>query len=244
MATKKILVIFLVLFSFNTVYSISDYKKRLKLNKTYHYYKVMGDRYRVLGDYTKSIREYEYAIAINPRCAECYYYLGKIKYKKGIYVEAIKELNIATNKKFKYYYDKIKSYYLLASIYFKISREAKAIDVLKNITKEYHIFKERSIEVKLIDFTHYAPAFFLIGLYLRNNGFLNDKNLNYLFKSMELNFKKDYCNYFLYEYYKGKQPDVAFRYLNQAMTVNPNIQLELQKAEWLKTYKIFDEIDY
>ncbi len=226
------------------LFSYTDYKRRMKLNKPFHYYKVLGDRYRILKKYSKAIKKYEYALALNPDCAECYLYLGEIKYKRKISIEIIKELKIAVTKKFRYSFDRVKAYFLLATIYFEINREGKGIEVLKYITTEYNTLINRAIESRLIDSNHYAPAFFLIGLYFRNNNFLSDKNISYFKKSMELNYKKDFCNYFLYEYYKSKnRPDEAFRFLNQAMIVNGNIQNDLQQAAWIKNYKIIDEIE-
>lgn len=229
--------------SFQALFGVVDYKKRMGLGKNFHYYKVMGDRFRNMREFSMAIKNYEYALALNPDCAECYLFLGKIKYQKNIYVEAIKELHMAIEKPFQYAYDRMRSFYLLATIYFKINREGKAIEILKNITREYEILKDRAVEARLIEPSHYAPAFFLIGLYYRNNGFLDQEKLSYFIKSMQLNYKKDFCNYFIYEYYNGKSPDEAYRYLNQAMTVNPNIQADLQKATWLKDYSLYEELE-
>jgi tetratricopeptide (TPR) repeat protein len=239
---KKILLPILLISFFSWgLHAQIDVKKKLGLNKPYNYYKAAADRYRILGNYPSAIRHYEYALAVNSNCAECYYQLGKIKYKKGLNTEAIQELQQAILRPFHYSYDRVKSYYLLAGIYFEIKRDGKALSLLDALTKEYENYIQRSYQAKLIEPLHYAPAFFLIGLYYRNQNLLDKEKIQYFAKSMEMNYKKDFANYFLYEYYRSQSPDTAFRYLNQAMTINSNIQKDLQEAKWIDDYKVFIE---
>lgn len=238
----SVLVLFLMLMlPVSGLWSQTDYRKKMKLDKSYFYYKAMGDRFRILGDFPKAMKNYEYALVLNPHSAEAYYHLGEIKYRRKMYIDAVKELEISVTKTFTYYYDRIRAYFLLSSIYFQMNREGKAIEALLFLTEEYQAFAKRSFEIQLIDPHHYAPAFFLIALYYRNHDLLTEEKLDYFIKCMELDYKKDFCNYFIYEYYKSRSPDVAFRYLNQALTINPQIQLDLQNATWLKDYLIFDE---
>jgi tetratricopeptide (TPR) repeat protein len=209
---------------------------------------------------------------VNSDCAECYLNLGRIKYDKQLYVDAIKELEIAITKSFTYPFDRMKSYYLLALIYFKINRDGKAVEILSQLIFEHQEIMNKGYLKNFIDPKHYTPAYLLTGLYYRNNDLLDEsykgpeikkykdkttpnmdeKDLNYIFGkntlyfliSIDLNYRKDFCNYFLYEYYKSKnQFDNAFRYLNQALTINPNIQTEITGATWIKDYMILDDIE-
>lgn len=222
-----------------------DYKKRMKLNKSFFYYKGMGDYFRVKKNYAKAVKNYEYALVLNPESAECFFYLGKIKYEKGVYIDAVKELEVAAQKSFEYPLDKIRNLYLLATIYFKTQKEGKALDILKSIIDEFRSFNARSYQIQLIDHAHYAPAFFLMGVFLRNNGQLDDKSLSYFETSIKMNYKKDFCNYFISEYYKSKEQDEkAVRYYHQAAILNPDILEELKTASWKTDYNIYDELEY
>lgn len=232
---------FLVFFATATLFAQVDYAKKMKLNKNYFYYKAMGDRFRIMGKYPEAMKNYEYALVLNSNSAESYYHLGEIKYQRKMYIDAVKELEIAITKKFSYHYDRIKAYFLLSSLYFTMKKEGKAIESLEFLVQEYENYAKRGFEFQLIEPHHYAPAFFIIGLYYRNNDLLTEERLSFFKKCMELNYKKDFCNYFIYEFYKSKKPDVAFRFLNQALTINPQIQLDLQKASWLKDYMVFKE---
>lgn len=243
---KFIYSLFFTLIVSSLIFARVDVRKKMKLNKSFHYYKIMGDKNRILNQLAKAVKFYEYALVINPKCAMCYYQLGKIKYQKKLYTDAISELKraLSPDMVFKYAYDRIKTYYLLATIYFDTKNENQAFKVLHELVKEHENYEKRIYEAKLVNPSHYAPAYLLIGIYYRNNSHLDKDKLKYFFKSMQLNFKKDFCNYFIYEYYKSiKRHDLAFKYLNQAMTINPNIQIDLQKATWIKTYQLFKEID-
>jgi len=222
-----------------------DYKKRMKLSKSFYYYKGMGDYYRQKKDYAKSVKNYEYALVLNSESAECYFYLGKIKYEKGVYIDAIKELEVAATKEFEYPLDRVRNYYLMATIYFKVQKDGQALDIINHLINEYQSFNARSYQIQLIDPSHYAPAFFLMGLYLRNNGQLDDKKISYFENSIRLNYKKDFCNYFISEYYKTKnKDDLAFRYYHQAMILNAGILEDIKSASWKSDYDLFEDLEY
>ncbi|HOJ49334.1 MAG TPA: hypothetical protein PKW55_00805 [Spirochaetota bacterium] len=209
--------------------------KRFGIDKPYFYYKSMGDMYRNKGDFENAIKNYEYAIILNEKCGECFYRIGEIKYIKGLYKEALTDLKSACeeDKYFKYLVDKLKAKYMLSTIYFELENDNLAIANLNSIINEYEELKEKSYKAKLINPRNYALAYFILGLYYRAKNRLDDQKIDYFIKSMQMNYKKDYCNYFLYEYYRAKEPDTAFRYLTQAILLNNNITKEINDTQWL-----------
>ncbi|OHD07414.1 MAG: hypothetical protein A2Y41_01355 [Spirochaetes bacterium GWB1_36_13] len=240
--------IFLIALFFTIPFSIfsakADYEKRMKLSQPAEYYKVMGDRYRILGDYVQAIKNYEYSVFKNPQWGECYYYLGYIKYKKGLYQDAVNELENSLKENFIYYFDKIKSAYLLVIIYFKMKKDGQALELLDTLIKEYENFVQRSYQAKLIKPYYYAPAFFILGLYYRNNYLLDEKKLDLFHQAILLNYKKDYANYFIGEYYQSiSRLDQAMLKFEQARIVNSSIEKEVEEADWISTYDLFEEID-
>jgi len=209
--------------------------KRFGIDKPYFYYKAMGNMYRNRGELENAIKNYEYAILLNNKCGECFYRVGEIKYIKGLYREALSDLRVATedDKDFKYLIDKLRAKYLLSTVYFELENDESAINVLNSVIQEYEEIKEKSYKIRLINPQNYAIAYFILGLYYRAKNRLDNEKVNYFINSMQMNYKKDYCNYFLYEYYQNKEPDTAFRYLTQAIFLNNNITKEIKETEWL-----------
>lgn len=216
--------------------------KRYGLNKTSQYYQVLADRYKNNHDFQNAIKNYSYALLLNNDSGYCLLQLGEIYFKQGLYEESSAYLKNAFHKSFEFHYDQLRSQYLLTINYFFQHREQEALNILYIIVQDYQEMLDRNVgNSNISDTQYYAPAFFLINLYNRNNHlFKNANNLKYLQKSLNLNYKKEYINYFFYEYYKSQNLlSIAFEYLTQAKMIDINIEEHVRSQSWIKDYNIF-----
>lgn len=223
-----------------------EIKKRMGLHKPYLYYKAMGDKMRNMEQYDLAIKNYDFALVLNPDCGECYFYLALLKYRKKLYGEAIKELEIGIYKNFDYDLDRLKAWYFLAALYFQQKKYGQAEELLLKLIEEYEAYQKRSYQIKLIQPSYYAPAYFLLGLYQRNTMQMNEKTLSYFQKCIDLNYKKDMANFFIHEYYKAQGPqfnDYTLRFYSYALHLNKNIESDLQQAKWLYDYDLFETME-
>ena len=202
------------------------------------YYKSRGDWYMNKGLSRKALLNYQRALQLNPKLAECHYHLAIIYKKQKLYKFAISEfINLIKKEQHLTYKEFLFLSYLgIAEMHFFIGKKLgvssqkqgnflEMQQYLKQLIticeKKYSNNKNKNYSINFKYFL--GKAYFILGRLFR------DKHREaiypeYFLKAYKFGYKKAAALYFLWEYhYHKKEFSKASIYKNQALKLDPNI---------------------
>lgn len=240
-------IVFVLIFSITFMQYAADYQ----LEEPPYAYKVRGDRYRRMGSeyYALALREYERAIQQRRNYSECYYWTAWIFKEKGLYDQALMEIDLAIQYKEALEYKSlfIDMLYLKSEIFFKSNKNSEGKKVLEEIVDYLTRFREQITDLtEPIYRRKFGMAFFLIGTYYRHINDLNVRKAKFFLQAIQLGFRPDMCHYFLHEFYKSKGNDneanshleSVKRILKQNGKTLEELKSEISLLSWSKIWTI------
>lgn len=234
----------LLIFSCIVIYGLRD-------SEPSYAFKAKGDYYRRKGPeyYALAVREYEKAIQVKKTFGICYYWISWIFTQKGLYHQALMEINEAIKYKNTLYYKSrfIDMLYLKAEILFKSLMNSEGKKVLEEIIDYLKRFRQQITDLADPIFRRkFGRAYFILGSFYRRTNTLSNKRIKNFLHAIQLGFRPDLCHYFLYEYYKAKANAAAAsqhlestkRILKQNGRNLNDLKNEIRELTWNLIWKV------